>query len=142
MTRLLQPSLSGNAQICIICNISPLSKHIEESHLTLKFASRAKKIKQHATINEVLDEKTLLENYREEIEDLKNQLKEAKEAQENLNVNGSNDDNVKGSSSIDEDDVDVLTQAVSNLENLILKTTTAEGEIGLIIFMTLTTWLQ
>lgn len=117
LTRLLQPSLSGNAQICIICNISPLSRHIEESHLTLKFASRAKRIKQHATITEIVDEKTLLENYREEIEELKNQLKEAKESRGNVS---------KASSSIDDDDIQVLSQAVSNLERLILKTTTTE----------------
>jgi len=118
LTRLLQPSLSGNAQICIICNISPLSRHIEESHLTLKFASRAKKIKQHATITEVVDEKTLLENYREEIEELKNQLKEARDSRGNAKN--------PTSSPIDDDDVQVLSQAVSNLERLILKTTTAE----------------
>ena len=117
LTRLLQPSLSGNAQICMICNLSPLSKHVEESHLTLKFASRAKKIKQHATITEVVDEKTLLENYREEIEELKNQLKDAKQFEGSMNLN---------TSSIDEDDVQVLSQAVNNLERLILKTTTAE----------------
>ena len=121
LTRLLQPSLSGNAQICIICNISPLSRHIEESHLTLKFASRAKKIKQHATITEVVDEKTLLENYREEIEELKNQLKEAK----HISQDSSNSQTLN-TSSIDDDDVQVLSQAVSNLERLILKTTTAD----------------
>ena len=121
LTRLLQPSLSGNAQICIICNISPLSRHIEESHLTLKFASRAKKIKQHATITEVVDEKTLLENYREEIEELKNQLKDAKH-----NSQDSSNSQTLNTSSIDDDDVQVLSQAVSNLERLILKTTTAD----------------
>jgi len=121
LTRLLQPSLSGNAQICIICNISPLARHIEESHLTLKFASRAKKIKQHATITEVVDEKTLLENYREEIEELKNQLKDAKH-----NSQDSSNSQTLNTSSIDDDDVQVLSQAVSNLERLILKTTTAD----------------
>jgi len=123
LTRLLQPSLSGNAQICIICNISPLSRHIEESHLTLKFASRAKKIKQHATITEVVDEKTLLENYREEIEELKNQLKDAKYNSHDSQQSNSQNLNT---SSIDDDDVQVLSQAVSNLERLILKTTTAD----------------
>ncbi len=92
-------------------------KHLEESHLTLKFASRAKKIKQNATITELVDEKTLLENYREEIEELKLQLKKAREEQ--ADVIGTN-------TSIDDEDVEVLTQAVSNLEKLILKTTTSE----------------
>jgi len=81
LTRLLQPSLSGNAQICIIATISPMQRNMDESHNTLKFASRAKRIKQTAVVTEVLDDdKSLLQNYREEIEDLKRQLKEAKEA--------------------------------------------------------------
>jgi hypothetical protein len=46
----------------------------EESHNTLKFASRAKKIKMKATVNESVDDKTLLSQYREEIDQLKAQL--------------------------------------------------------------------
>lgn len=91
--------------------------HLDESHLTLKFASRAKKIKQNATITEVVDERTLLENYREEIEDLKAQLEAAKKMQENL-LNQSQ----RASLPMDEDDADVLTEAITNLERLILKT--------------------
>jgi centromeric protein E len=79
LTRLLQPSLGGNARICIICNISPALCNLEESHNTLKFAMRAKRIRQHARITEVADEKTLLRSYREEIEELKRQLKEARQ---------------------------------------------------------------
>jgi centromeric protein E len=90
---------------------------VDESHLTLKFASRAKKIKQHATVTEVIDEKTMLENYREEIEDLKAQLEEAKRVQETL-LNNSN----RSSLPMDEDDAEVLTDAITNLERLILKT--------------------
>jgi centromeric protein E len=90
---------------------------VDESHLTLKFASRAKRIKQHATITEVIDEKTMLENYREEIEDLKAQLEEAKRVQETL-LNNSN----RSSLPMDDDDAEVLTDAITNLERLILKT--------------------
>jgi len=128
LTRLLQPSLSGNAQICIICNISPLARHIEESHLTLKFASRAKRIKQHATITEVVDEKSMLENYREEIEELKRQLKEAKDQQKKQQQEKSQQAPSTSITSTGADDQDaiVLSTAISNLERLILKTTTTE----------------
>jgi len=126
LTRLLQPSLSGNAQICIICNVSPLAKHVEESHLTLKFASRAKRIKQNAKITEVVDEKTMLENYREEIEELKNQLKEAKDSHEEVFEAKQLQQGSTVTGNMDEDDAQVLTQAIGNLEKLILKTTTAE----------------
>lgn len=79
LTRILQPSLSGNAQVVLLCCISPLPSHIEESHNTFKFATRAKKIPQKAVIQNVgeLDDKTLLQAYREEIEDLRQQLREA-----------------------------------------------------------------
>lgn len=40
LTRILQPSLSGNAQIAIICNVTPVQDSIEETQNTLKFAQR------------------------------------------------------------------------------------------------------
>ncbi len=42
LTRLLQPSLDGSAQIAIICTVSPALRCSEETHNTLKFAGRAK----------------------------------------------------------------------------------------------------
>ena len=90
--------------------------------MTLKFASRAKKIKQHATITEVVDERTMLDNYREEIEELKRQLKEAKEQQQAVtSVSTSHD-----SGTYDAEDTFVISEAIMNLEKLILKTSTAE----------------
>lgn len=85
LTRLLQPSLAGNAQVTIICCISPQVNHLEESQNTLKFAVRAKKIPQKAVVQEGMsDEKTLLQSYREEIELLKRQLKDMQEQQEKM----------------------------------------------------------
>jgi centromeric protein E len=107
LTRLLQPSLSGNAQIVSICNISPSVSHIEESHNTLKFAMRAKRVQQRAVLNEVLDESTLLQEYKDEIEDLKQQLAEAKAAQQEQQ---------------NDEDSRELIQAIQKMEALILKT--------------------
>ncbi|KAL7521682.1 hypothetical protein ACHAWX_006356 [Stephanocyclus meneghinianus] len=126
LTRLLQPSLGGNAQVSIICNISPASANVEESHNTLKFGSRAKTIQQHASITEVADEKTLLRSYREEIEELKRQLNEARRAaaegslqtpaiKEHLPEGGTSSEDE------DQDDTHVLVSAIRNLESLILK---------------------
>ena len=84
LTRLLQPSLSGNAQICIVCNISLLDKHLEETHNMLKLAIRAKRIRQTARVTEVTNDKTLLQNYREGIDTLKRQLREANESKQKL----------------------------------------------------------
>jgi len=80
LTRLLQPSLSGNAQMVCICTISPSCSHLEESHNTLKFAIRAKKVQQRVMLNEVQDQNTLLQEYKNEIDDLRQQLAEAKSA--------------------------------------------------------------
>lgn len=45
LTRLLQSSLSRNgAKVAIICTVTPASMQAEETHNTLKFASRAKKV--------------------------------------------------------------------------------------------------
>ena len=57
LTRLLQPSLGGNAQITIICTATPALLSCDETHNTLKFANRAKAMKNHAAINEVNNEK-------------------------------------------------------------------------------------
>jgi len=130
LTRLLQPSLSGNAQICIICNVSPLERNLEESHNTLKFGLRAKKIRQSASINEVLDDRTLLQNYREEIEALRRQLREAKEAQ--VTLQKERDEAVVLSPApapldADDEDIHTLVGAIQNLENLILRKATVKG---------------
>ncbi len=81
LTRILQNSLSGRAFISIVCCLSPSTGNIEESIQTLKFAARAKKIKNVVSVNEKLDQATLLEKYREEIEKLKRTLAEVKSAE-------------------------------------------------------------
>lgn len=47
---------------------------MDETINTLKFASRAKRIRQKPVVNEVTDERALLRRYREEIAELKRQL--------------------------------------------------------------------
>lgn len=126
LTRLLQPSLSGNAQVVLVCCISPLVTHVEESHNTFKFATRAKKIPQKATIQESLDEKTLLESYREEIETLRLQLKEAREQQERQDSKAQQSNHSTASTAstteeMDEDEIIELAEAIQTMEKLILK---------------------
>lgn len=119
LTRLLQPSLSGNAHIAIICNISPSTSHIEESHNTLKFAQRAKKVQQRAVVNKVAEESTLLQSYREEIEDLKQQLAASKALQEKQQTSYTVNNG---------DDVKELVGAIQKMERLILKTKTLKKD--------------
>ena len=61
LTRFLQPALEGNALIAIICSISASVNCLDETHNTLKFASRAKRIRVRAEVNETLDEGALVE---------------------------------------------------------------------------------
>ena len=121
LTRLLQPSLSGNAQMVLLCCISPQLSFMEESHNTFKFATRAKKIEQKATINISSDETTLLQNYREEIEDLKKQLAEAKEQQRLLQEKTEQAKANNNSKEAMEAEVEELVEAITTMEQLILK---------------------
>ncbi|EPQ50948.1 kinesin-domain-containing protein [Gloeophyllum trabeum ATCC 11539] len=76
LTRMLQPSLSGNARISVICTINPDTNAVSESTNTLLFAQRIKKVQLNAHKGEVMDTEALLERYRIEIEDLKKKLAE------------------------------------------------------------------
>ncbi|GAM20458.1 hypothetical protein SAMD00019534_036330, partial [Acytostelium subglobosum LB1] len=87
LTRILQNSLSGNSKIAIVCTITLASNNFEETHSTLKFASRAKKITNHARLNEVVDDKTLIKQYRNEIAELKLKLEEAQRKELDLEKN-------------------------------------------------------
>ncbi|MBX9448646.1 MAG: hypothetical protein KL787_02525 [Taibaiella sp.] len=74
LTRILQPSLGGNAKTAIICAITPASQHVEESHSTLRFACRAKRVVNNATVNEVLSDAAVLKRQANEIEELRKAL--------------------------------------------------------------------
>ncbi|CAM6040056.1 unnamed protein product [Sphagnum compactum] len=78
LTRLLQGSLSGHGRISLICTITPASSNNEETHNTLKFAHRAKRIEIHAASNWILDEKSLIKKYQKEITSLKTELEQLK----------------------------------------------------------------
>ncbi|KAK1423909.1 hypothetical protein QVD17_19220 [Tagetes erecta] len=74
LTRLLQSSLSGHGHVSLICTITPASSNMEETHNTLKFASRAKRVEIYASRNKIIDEKSLIKKYQREISVLKQEL--------------------------------------------------------------------
>ncbi|KAG6873718.1 hypothetical protein C0995_012182 [Termitomyces sp. Mi166 len=76
LTRMLQPSLSGNARISVICTINPDPSAVSETMSTLQFAKRIKNVQLNAQKKEVVDTDALIERYRKEIEDLKRRLAE------------------------------------------------------------------
>ena len=70
MTRLLQDSLGGNTKTVMIAAISPSDFNYEETLTTLRYASRAKMIKNKPRVNQ--DPKdALLKQYEDEIQKLK-----------------------------------------------------------------------
>ncbi|KAL4102735.1 hypothetical protein PRIC1_006478 [Phytophthora ramorum] len=74
LTRILQPSLGGQAQIAIVCTASPSVECLAETHNTLKFASRARRVRNRVVVNEGLGESALLKKYRARIHELEVQL--------------------------------------------------------------------
>ncbi|XVF01028.1 hypothetical protein REPUB_Repub04eG0052300 [Reevesia pubescens] len=74
LTRLLQSSLSGHGHVSLICTVTPASSNMEETHNTLKFASRAKRVEIYASRNKIIDEKSLIKKYQKEISVLKEEL--------------------------------------------------------------------
>ncbi|XP_043712622.1 kinesin-like protein KIN-7D, mitochondrial isoform X2 [Telopea speciosissima] len=74
LTRLLQSSLSGHGHVSLICTVTPASSSMEETHNTLKFASRAKRVEIYASRNKIIDEKSLIKKYQREISSLKEEL--------------------------------------------------------------------
>ncbi|KAL4560723.1 hypothetical protein LXL04_032877 [Taraxacum kok-saghyz] len=78
LTRLLQSSLSGHGRVSLICTVTPSSSNAEETHNTLKFAHRAKHIEIQAAQNKIIDEKSLIKKYQNEIRSLKEELEQIK----------------------------------------------------------------
>lgn len=92
LTRLLKDSLGGNCQTVMIANVSPSSLSYEDTYNTLKYATRAKKIKTNVKRN-VVNVKLDVEQYFQMAEQLKRensmlkrQLEEEKSKKTEANV--------------------------------------------------------
>ncbi|XP_046857510.1 kinesin-II 95 kDa subunit-like [Xenia sp. Carnegie-2017] len=116
LTRLLQDSLGGNAKTVMVANMGPASYNYEETLTTLRYANRAKNIKNKPKINE--DPKdALLREFQEEIARLKNELQKRgktgreKSRKSNRSI-GENGDAVDDAA----DDEDLIQKAQSELE--------------------------
>ena len=144
LTRLLADSLGGNTKTVMFANISPASYNYDETVGTLRYASRAKLIKNAPKINE--DPKdALLRKYEEEIKALKEQLanggeggekkikkkkvKKKKESSENNNNEDNSDisddenennNNNNNKQSSNEEEKEKLRQKLAELEKNLL----------------------
>lgn len=92
LTRILSTALGGNSKTVMICALSPASVNYEETLSTLRYADRAKKIKNNAVINESVQDRMIRE-LKEENNELKKLLEQAggldkiRELQEQLEAN-------------------------------------------------------
>lgn len=74
LTRLLQTSLSGDARVAVICTITLSRSHAAETLSTLKFGRRCKMVVTKAQRHMEINDKALLEKYRQELDTLRTQL--------------------------------------------------------------------
>ncbi|TPX38124.1 hypothetical protein SmJEL517_g00160 [Synchytrium microbalum] len=91
LTRLLQDSLGGNARTLMIATMSPASYNYDETVSTLRYANRAKCIKNKPKINE--DPKdAMLREFQDEIKRLKAQLDSLEHGgEDNMGEDGTRD---------------------------------------------------
>ncbi|XAR59095.1 Plus-end-directed kinesin ATPase [Bertholletia excelsa] len=75
LTRILQPSLGGNARTAIICTLSPARSHVEQSRNTLLFATCAKEVSTNAKVNVVMSDKALVKHLQRELARLESELR-------------------------------------------------------------------
>lgn len=81
LTRLLRQSLGGNALTAVLFTITLGRSSKEESVSTLKFGEACKTIRNKAVCNTLVDDKTLLRQYRQKINELKSNISVYEKAQ-------------------------------------------------------------
>jgi len=80
LTRILKPSLSGNARMGAICCISPAVQYSEETKSTLDFATRTMLVTTNAKSNEVVEhDDALVAEFEKEMERIKLETVQAEE---------------------------------------------------------------
>ena len=69
LTRVLQPSLSGNAKLAFVCCITTSGLYLEETKSTLQFAQRIKHVKTASQINlKVADKSEIIKRLQDELD--------------------------------------------------------------------------
>ncbi|KAK8578487.1 hypothetical protein V6N13_100324 [Hibiscus sabdariffa] len=88
LTFLLQESLGGNAKLAMVCAISPAQSCKSETFSTLRFAQRAKAIKNKAVVNEVMQN---------DVHYLRGVIQQLRDELNRMRANGSNQTDPDGS---------------------------------------------
>ncbi|XP_066599552.1 kinesin-like protein KIF21A isoform X2 [Prorops nasuta] len=90
LTRLLQDSLGGNSQTVMIACVSPSDRDFMETLSTLKYANRARNIKNKVTLNQDKSSRAIA-NLRREIQQLQLELMEYRQGKRVVGEDGIND---------------------------------------------------
>ena len=70
LTRLLQPTLSGKAQLAMVCCVAPSCNYVEETRSTLQFGSRAARVTLKPVVHEILDDASQLRRVKRQLAEL------------------------------------------------------------------------
>lgn len=127
-TRILQPSIGGNARTSIIVTVSPSACNVEHTVSSLRFGARAITIKNHAHVNEIHADQAFINQHQQQIE--------AHERHGRLSHDGSIDehfDTEREASRRQQEEIlteqmrlkEDLEEQLANLQQLILKSTTS-----------------
>lgn len=79
LTRILQPHLSGNAEMAILCCASPYKNFMEETRSTLKFASRAKLVQIKPKINRMVNDDTIIKRLQNQLCEVRKRLEQTEQ---------------------------------------------------------------
>ena len=74
LTYYLKDSIGGNSKTLMVANVWPEPDHMEETISTLRFSTRMMRVSNEAIINVELDPSQLIERYKREIRDLRQEL--------------------------------------------------------------------
>ncbi|TMW64026.1 hypothetical protein Poli38472_014143 [Pythium oligandrum] len=126
LTRILQPALGGKAQITIICTVAPSVECLAETHNTLKFATRARRVKSRLAISETSGESALLRKYRARIKQLEEQWDELERRKSESSTPLSTTSSKRALMAIEERQNE-LRFAIENINRVILNSSHRQG---------------
>ena len=95
LTKILQPSLSGNARMAIICCANPSCEYLEETRSTLQFAARAKLVKTSAQVNEFIPDSARVKMLQRELIEQTKLLARGGKANKNLQLERERDEQTR-----------------------------------------------
>jgi centromeric protein E len=90
LTRILQPSLVGNCKTAVIGCVTPADAHLDETRSTLRFASSAKNLSTKTSVNEILDDASMIKRLKRELYKLRKNAALTQDSQALIELQNSN----------------------------------------------------